>query len=153
MFTVEESWKMSEPELVLAMIKEMGIWRLGNCDGCMCSSFSLRNVHVDISCGKGTDRAVRVYSYSGDYDDNHNELLRPVAEEVRRQVEESDLRGPAPIFYAEWKPKSAHEGSFRYQAPEALPSLPEGIEEAINLRTASEIESDRLALKSARRTP
>lgn len=98
---------MSEPNMVLAIIKELGIYRLGNCDGCVCSSFSLRNVHVDISCGKGTDRAVRVYSHSGDYDEGHDELLRPIAEEVQRQVEGSDMRGPAPIFFEEWKNTSS----------------------------------------------
>ena len=96
---------MQEPEKVLAIIKELGIWRLGNCDGCMCSSFSLRNVHVDISCGKGPDRAVRVYSHSGDYESgDHDALLRPIAEEVKRQLEESgDGRGPAQIYYEEWR--------------------------------------------------
>lgn len=103
MFTAKESWKMSEPEKVMALIKEIGVWRLGNCDGCMCSHFALRNVTVDISCGKGTDRAVRVYSASGDYDVDHDELLRPIAEEVRQQVENSDNRGPMPIFFEEWR--------------------------------------------------
>jgi hypothetical protein len=107
MFSTEESWKMSEPEMVLAIIKEIGIWRLGNCDGCMCSNFSLRNVNVDISCGKGTDRAVRVYSVSGDYYGEHDELLRPIAEEVKRQVEASDHRGPIPIYFEEWKREAA----------------------------------------------
>jgi hypothetical protein len=109
MFTIEESWKMSEPDMVLAIIKELGIYRLGNCDGCVCSSFSLRNVHVDISCGKGTDRAVRVYSYSGDYDEDHDRLLKPIAQEVQRQVEEADMRGPAPIIFQPWE-RSAGAG-------------------------------------------
>lgn len=103
MFTAEESWKMSEPEMVTAIIKEIGIWRLGHCDGCMCCSFALRNVNIDVHCGKGQERAVRVYSSSGDYSDNHDEMLKPIAEEVQRQVKAADARGDAPIFYGPWR--------------------------------------------------
>jgi hypothetical protein len=103
MFTREESWKMSEPEKVLALIKEIGIWRLGNFDGCICSSFKLRDVNVDISCGKGMDRAARVYSNSMDFMEDHDEQMKDIAEEIKRQAEQSDERGPIPVFFEEWK--------------------------------------------------
>ena len=105
MFTTEESWNMSEPEKVVALIKEAEVWRLGNFDGCICSSFSVRNVDVQISCGKGQGRAIKVSSVSGDYYSERSgeygdpEMLRPIAEEVQRQIlEKSDGRGPIPII-------------------------------------------------------
>lgn len=110
MFDVEQSWKMDEPEKVVAIIKEVGVWRLANWDGCICSRFSIRNVDVDISCGKGSDRGIRIDSPSMDYwnedtaDDCDEKLLRPIAEEVKRQIENGgDHRGPIPIFIGKAK--------------------------------------------------
>lgn len=91
----------SEDRQVLDLIKEVTIYRLGNWDGCSCSHFSVRNVNVDISCGKGRDRGIFVHSNSMDYDDV--ELLRPIAEEVKRQVEECDGRGPISFYLQKWK--------------------------------------------------
>ena len=56
----------SEPELVLDLIKEVGVCRLGNWDGCCCSGFSVRNVNVDISCGKGRNRGIWIHAYPVD---------------------------------------------------------------------------------------
>jgi len=104
-FTVEESWKMNEPEKVLVLIKNIGVWRLGNCDGCMCCRFSLRNVDINVCCGKGGDRGVTISSRSLDYWDgvssngNDTKMLRPIAEEIARQVEEGDSRGPCPVRF------------------------------------------------------
>ena len=96
MFNTEQSWKMREPEKVLALIKEIGVSRLGYWDGCCCSHFSIRNVNVSISCGKGGEQAVRVSSRSSDYGDvDHGdpELLRPIMDEVVRQLNEQSGRG------------------------------------------------------------
>ena len=102
-FDVRQSWKMSEPEKVLALIKALGIWRLGNLDGCCCSNFIIRGVGIDIACGKGRNRGVFVFNHSMDYEDYKDpELLRPIAEEVKHQLEECDGRGPAPICLREW---------------------------------------------------
>ncbi len=60
MFSASEFSKMSEPEKVVAIIKELECFRLGNWDGCCCSHFSIRNVEVKISCGKGAEQSVRV---------------------------------------------------------------------------------------------
>lgn len=105
MFTAEQSRKMDEPEKILAIIKEVEVWRLANFDGCICSHFSVRNVNVEISCGKGGERGVFVSGHALDYywkegtpDDNDENRLRPIAEEVVRQSE-TDGRGPLPIFY------------------------------------------------------
>jgi len=101
-YDVEQSWKMNEPEKVLAIIKEVGLWRLGNWDGCCCSHFSLRNVDVDISCGKGREQAVWVSSSSGDYEDK--ELLRPIMAEVIKQVSDQSGRGGSfAQYFDEWK--------------------------------------------------
>lgn len=90
-FTVEQSWKMTEPEKVVSLIRLLECWRLGNWDGCCCSRFSIRGVDVDISCGKGGQQAVWVSSPSLDYMDK--ELLRPIMDEVIRQVTEQSGRG------------------------------------------------------------
>lgn len=105
MFTAKQSWKMIEPNKVIALIRELEVWRLGNCDGCMCCRFSLRNVDIDVDCGKGSERGVTISSPSLDYYDGVSEngsdtrMLRPIAEEVARQVEESDGRGPCPVRF------------------------------------------------------
>jgi len=98
-FSPEESWTMSEPQKVAALIREVGLWRLGNWDGCCCSRFSIRNVDVDISCGKGRDQGVWLSSNSLDYwkegttDGNDEELLRPIMEEIIRQLIAQSSRG------------------------------------------------------------
>lgn len=100
-FTAEESWEMSEPDMILSLIQQVGVWRLSNSDGCMCGGFTLRNVKVDIACGKGRKRAIWVSSNSMDYTKN-DETLRPIADEVARQVEDGDGRGKMAIHLREW---------------------------------------------------
>jgi hypothetical protein len=85
---------------VVALIRDVGIQRLGLWDGCPCSSFSVRNVDVDISCGRGRVIGVWISSKSCDYMDTEN--LKPIGEEVARQLEEESSRGPFPIHYREW---------------------------------------------------
>lgn len=100
MFTAQESWRMSEPQKVLSIIKDVGAWRLGNWDGCTCSSFSIRNVNIDIGCGKGSPRRVHVSSRSGDYE-NGTVALRMIGDEVARQVQEGDSRSPQIVVTVE----------------------------------------------------
>lgn len=101
-FTAEESWRMSEPEKVVALIRHLQCWRLGNWDGCCCSRFSLRNVDVDISCGKGREQAVWVSSHSSYYSGEDD--LRPIMDEVIRQVtEQSGRGGKFAQYFEEWK--------------------------------------------------
>lgn len=97
MFTAEESWKMTEPDKVAALIREIGCWRLGNWDGCCCSNFSIRNVDVHISCGKGGPREVVISSGSMDYMDwetkkTDPKRMQPIMDEVIRQVSEQSGR-------------------------------------------------------------
>jgi hypothetical protein len=101
-FSAEQSWKMSEPEKVVALIVEVRCWRLGNWDGCCCSRFSVRNVDVDISCGKGREQAVWICSSSMDYDDKS--LLKPIMKEVIKQLKESSGRGGSfKQYFDKWK--------------------------------------------------
>jgi hypothetical protein len=112
-FTAEESWQMSEPEKVLAIIKEMEIWRLGNWDGCCCCQFNIRNVSVDISCGKGRKQGVWINGGELDYGPGAlpEKLLRPVADEVVRQLTEMTSRsGDWPVHFREWD-RELDEGS------------------------------------------
>lgn len=94
---------MTEIDNVCELIREVGVPRLGGWEGCCCCDFSVRSVHVDISCGKGSrGQAVWIWSHHMDYDDK--ETLRPVMEEVIRQLKELSGRGGdfAQHFY-EWK--------------------------------------------------
>lgn len=91
---------MSEAKEVVELIREVGVFRLGMCDGCICCHFSVRNVDVYIACGKGVDRGIWVSSQSMSYDNGEwgdGEPLNEIAEEVHRQVEGSDMRGPIPV--------------------------------------------------------
>ena len=91
MFDVKESCKMSETEKVVTIIKEVQCWRLGNWDGCVCSNFSIRNVDIEISCGKSAaEQAVKISSRSMDY--LEESALRPIADEVFAQVTEQANR-------------------------------------------------------------
>jgi hypothetical protein len=82
---------MTEPEKVVALIRDIGCERLGHWDGCCCSRFSVRNVDVEIACGKGSrEQAVWVSSESLDYVNGRG--LEPVMAEVIRQVVEQSGR-------------------------------------------------------------
>lgn len=89
-FTAPESWKMTETQKVVAIIRAIECWRLGNWDGCCCSRFSIRGVDVEISCGKA-DEAIRVSSRSYNYDKLDD--LKPIMAEIVRQVSEQSGRG------------------------------------------------------------
>lgn len=94
--------------LVIGLIKEVGVERLSQFDGCSCGGFSVRNVDVDICCGKGRDRGVWVSSGSGDYTDA-DAHLRAIADEVASQVEAADGRGPMPRHARKWSPNAEAE--------------------------------------------
>jgi hypothetical protein len=102
-------WNTPEHQRVVEVISDAEVARLANFDGCICSRFSVRNVDIEIGCGKGGKRGVFISSPSLDYwdgesaDDCDPELLRPIAEEIVRQLAGGDWdgRGPLPIFYNE----------------------------------------------------
>jgi hypothetical protein len=82
---------MSQTEDVVSLIKEVRCWRLGYWDGCCCSRFSVRNVDVEISCGKERERAIWVSSTSIDYLDDA--LLHPIMAEIVKQLTECSYQG------------------------------------------------------------
>lgn len=93
-----ENWlEKQRVEPVLALIKREGVQGLGFWDGCACCHFSVRGVKVEVGCGKGSQRAVWVSSRSCDFADG-DPALRPIAEEVARQVEDADGRGKMAIY-------------------------------------------------------
>lgn len=90
LYSDRQSWKMSETDKVVSIIKDVQCWRLGKWDGCCCSHFSIREVEVDIACGKGKEQSVTVRSGSSDFPDENS--LRPIMDEVIRQVTEQSGR-------------------------------------------------------------
>ena len=90
-----------ETNKILNLIKKNPCWELGNWDGCCCCDFSIRDVNFQISCGKGREKGVWVWSDNGDYhqsDEDHDNLLRPIAEEISAQCKECSTRsGDFPI--------------------------------------------------------
>lgn len=94
MIPKEEWWKLSESERVSYLIREVGPSRLGNFNGCICSSFSIRNVDFDLSCGKGGGpRGIVITSCSMDYREEAD--YHPIIEAL--QEIEFDYRGPIEI--------------------------------------------------------
>lgn len=97
----------SESEMVLEIIKNVRVHGLGKWDGCVCCNFSIRGVNVDINCGKGATRGIWIYSNHMDYmegyvDGDHDTLLKPIAEEIKRQVDAGSMRGPFEYHFCEF---------------------------------------------------
>lgn len=78
-----------DAQAALSLIKEIGIDRLCDFDGCVCSSFAVKGVEIDISCRKSSDPAyrggtlIRVHSASMDATPAR---LESVAREVAAQI-------------------------------------------------------------------
>jgi hypothetical protein len=110
-FDYRKEWDKSEPQKVLDVIKEIGIHRLSNMDGCLCGGFEIRNVEIDFACGKGRDRGIYISSRSCDYSDDEAGLAKELGEvgvEVHRQfLELGDGRGPIEVHFRKWNPKSS----------------------------------------------
>lgn len=89
-----EHWqRLSEPERVAYLIREIGPGYLGHFDGCICSRFSIRYVDVEISCGSNGERGVWVGS---DY--QSPEDFAPIMEALREAMTGKDLRGPIEVY-------------------------------------------------------
>jgi hypothetical protein len=101
-FDYSTEWSKSEPQRVMDVIREVGVHRLANLDGCICSDFSIRNVEVEIRCGKSSaPRGIRVSSQWREYMSGAVEL-RVIADEVVRQlIKLYDGRGPLPVIIEE----------------------------------------------------
>ena len=88
---------LNEPCRVDLLISAIGCSRLGNWDGCVCCKFSIRNVDVEIACGKGAKpQGVRVSTTHMDY--TNRAMLEMIAETIVAQLEASSSRsGPWPV--------------------------------------------------------
>lgn len=80
-------------ETAADLIKEVSIFRLGYLDGCVCMSFEVKGVHVDISCRKSSGMSMFRDFYgtsirvtSGTLDGGP--MLEDAAREVCRQLDE-----------------------------------------------------------------
>jgi hypothetical protein len=98
LFSIHESWKMSEPSKVIAIIRDVGCWRLGHWDGCCCSHFSVRDVTIEISCGKGAEQAVWVYSASSEWSGRSADL-RAIASVVLDELRINSGRSDNWVVY------------------------------------------------------
>lgn len=90
-------------QAALALIRDVGVWKLGDFDGCLCGHFVVKGVEVDIACRKssgshGRTTMLRVHSES--LDASIEELV-PIADEVRRQIGEGDGT-PIATRYCDW---------------------------------------------------
>jgi hypothetical protein len=100
--SAEPKLRPRETEVIIDLIREVGVCRLSLFDGCSCGGFTVRNVEVDICCGKGRDRGVWVSSPSLDWEFS-KAALAAIADEVASQVEDADFRGPMPRYPFAWK--------------------------------------------------
>lgn len=98
---------------VLDLIESVGVYTLISNDGCACGSFSVHGVAVDVSCGRGGDRAIRVFRTMADCEED----LEPIAAEVKRQIDASYGRDFPVIF-------EAYPDSREYRALDAWRAAP-----------------------------
>jgi hypothetical protein len=82
----------------LILLQQHRLHEIFDFSGCICSSAAIQGVKMELACGKGGDRCVRVYTRSLDADP---EGLRAIAEHIQSCVEgdQGDSRGPIPIRY------------------------------------------------------
>lgn len=87
-------------ESVIDLIREVGVFRLGCTDGCLCMDFAVRGVSVDLHCHRtmggrawaNNVKAPVIRAYS-----SHSEIQRtdlpPIAAEVERQLRAHEYFG------------------------------------------------------------
>jgi hypothetical protein len=97
---------MASSEAAVALLKQVGIARIANFDGCLCSSSRIKGVDIDTACRKSSGSRdfhgllIRIYSPSLDVmpDD-----LRMVAEETVSQMRALDERSPMALRYCSFE--------------------------------------------------
>lgn len=82
---------MADYVKALALIKQHGVFGLGGDDGCLCTSFAVQGVNVEISCRKssGSPRGARLATLvrvTCSWMGTMPEDLAPIAREVAEQV-------------------------------------------------------------------
>lgn len=93
----------------LELIRREGVFGLGGYDGCLCTHFFVRDVHVGISCRKSSGNlvdpdfngtTVRIYSQSGGL---RGADLREIAEEIAKQLREKGDGGAIAVRYCSYE--------------------------------------------------
>lgn len=89
----------------VSLLQDVGIGRIADFDGCLCSAMEIKGVHIDVACRKSgasgdfCGMLVRVYS-------NHMDVLpddlRVVALEVTRQLRKLDSWSPLAVRYCSY---------------------------------------------------
>lgn len=95
---------------------KIGLYSLVWNDGCACGGFDIQGIGVDISCGRGAERAIRVYRTS---DLVQRQQLEDVAAEVKRQVDDAYGRD-LPIMF------ETYQDSREARALDAWRAMPAG---------------------------
>ena len=89
--SIPDAFQVRLAQGVVDLIREVGIYRLGLPDGCPCTDFEVQNVGVSVSCHKSGNHGVRIWTKHMDYCRSDysicTEALRPIADEVLRQVD------------------------------------------------------------------
>lgn len=70
-----------------ALIREVGVWRLGATDGCDCTHFEVQATRVEVSCQR-SGRSIAVSKTCHDDYGPNRAMLEAVAAEVQRQFAE-----------------------------------------------------------------
>jgi hypothetical protein len=89
-FNYRSEWGKSMSQIVIDVLRQVGVYRLCYSDGCRCGSFSIYGVDVRLECGKGIGGPQGVHVSSGSIDWPASEM-QIVGEEVARQW--ADLNG------------------------------------------------------------
>lgn len=101
---------MSDLKRALALIKEKGLWGLGEMDGCLCCHFAVMGVAVDISCRKSSgayhhidpDHYGFVARIVWNIDDAMPEEVAALDAEVVRQIEAQGNELPIVVRHCDW---------------------------------------------------
>lgn len=92
---------------MVALLRKYSFWGLAGADGCICGSIEVFGISVDVSCRKSSDgvipsgfygtivRVVAHHIYASESD------VRPVAEEMVRQVHEGYAHLPVYVLFTE----------------------------------------------------
>lgn len=134
--SVPNAWQRNAANAAVELIREVGIYGLGGNDGCPCTSFEVRNVHVDVSCHK-SEQTVRVWSHHMDFTDEKyrrcEAVFTPIADEVLRQVDAyydagGQYAADFTVRYSSWEEDNPGYAERQAQAMSAFGQDPEGLE-------------------------
>jgi hypothetical protein len=101
-----EYWpRQASAEDAVALLQREGVWHIGGCDGCLCTSLSIMNFEIDIGCRKSdaSKDGETVVTVSCSSLGVETSDLNLVAEEVKRQVLDAEPQADVAILFREQK--------------------------------------------------